>query len=590
MDVSDSFNKIVLDNDMRPGEIIYQVYPSSFNDSNNDGWGDLKGIIARLDYIKNSGADAIWVSPYYLSPEGPDGDGGYAVSDYRTINPIYGTMEDFEELVSEVHKRGLRLYSDMVHAHTANNHEWFEKSRQKDKDFKDHYVWHPGSSYRDGQVHHDGDFENGSRVPPNNWKSVFGGPAWHFDETRQEYYLHHFLKSQPALNLNEEHVQDAILEEMKFWLDKGLDGFRIDALPFSNYDSQLRNNPWIDRQPDEFWNQQYFEHSMCQPQTIDFVARIRALADSYQDKKTTLGEVICGRHGGFGAIDVAATYIDKHTGLDMCYTDLGLAIVPATDHDTVKHVITEIQNRFPHGGHCISISNHDFVRSRTLAVEHLPEEEQEAALRQNMKIIMTIPGSIVLYQGEELGLPQARIPEDIPLDKLKDPVAQTRGPEHCRDGSRTPMPWESNEKNAGFTKADTPYLPVPPSHLELAADVQENDPDSMLNFTRDLIKWRKEQPALVSGKIKVLSTHAPVLAFVREHNDQTMLFCYNRSNKDASFKPADFLDQEMLKKLGLDDNATISLKPYDDCNVNTSSSQTYNHGNDSQNPDTDITL
>lgn len=210
----------------RPAEIIYQVYPASFRDSNGDGHGDLKGVTQKLDYIKGLGADAVWISPFYLSPPGPDGDGGYAVTDYRAIDPRFGDANDFKELLAEAHKRGLRIYIDFVLAHSASDHEWFEKSRRREDPYTDYYVWH------------DGRIENGQRVPPNNWKSVFGGEAWKWDQQRNQYYMHHFLPSQPKLNLNEEKVQNAVLAEMKFWLDLGVDGFRLDALPFSNHEDR----------------------------------------------------------------------------------------------------------------------------------------------------------------------------------------------------------------------------------------------------------------------------------------------------------------------------------------------------------------
>src|SRR4051812_4898710 len=213
--------------DTRPSEVIYQVYPASFNDSNADGCGDIPGITKKLDYIKSLGVDSIWISPFYLSPPGPDGDGGYAVSDYRSIDPRFGTMDDFKDLLKEAHARGLRVYTDWVVAHTAIDHDWFEKSRKGDKTYKDYYVWSDGIDWY------------GKKAPPNNWKSVFGGDAWAFDDKRGQYYLHHFLKSQPALNLNKKEVQDAVLGEMKFWLDMGVDGFRIDAMPFATCDEKL---------------------------------------------------------------------------------------------------------------------------------------------------------------------------------------------------------------------------------------------------------------------------------------------------------------------------------------------------------------
>lgn len=539
----------------RPSEVIFQVYPASFNDSDGDGHGDIRGIIQKLDYIKGfgDGVDTIWIAPFYLSPPGPEGDGGYAVTDYRMIDPRFGTMDDFKELLKEAHARGIKIYTDLVIAHTAHDHEWFEKSRRREEPYTDHYVWHSGSTW------------DGKRVPPNNWKSVFGGEAWTYDEKRDQYYLHHFLKSQPALNLNNEKVQDAILAETKFWLDLGIDGIRIDAIPFATHDPQFRNNPWLyGSWPNvhENWDQQRFDHSICQPQTVGLITRIRKLMDSYPDKKTTLGEVTCGPDGGGNCLPIASSYIDRDKGLDMCYTYVANGISQQMGADALKNLLRQIEHHFPDGGHCLSISNHDSWRTFARIEKNVPEAQCTAAGKQLMQLFFSMQSSIVLYQGEELALPQARIPEDIPYDKLKDPVAQTYGPGACRDGSRTPMPWEAGKKNAGFSTADEPYLPVPQSHYGKAVDLQEVDPESMLNFMRRLAQWRKNQPALVQGITTVLETQHPVLAFLRRSRDQTMLCVFNLSPGKTAFTPSDVLDEKTLKELSLRNGQVLSLEGY----------------------------
>lgn len=536
-----------------PSEVIYQVYPSSFNDANADGLGDIPGITKKLDYIKNLGADAIWVSPFYLSPPGPEGDGGYAVSDYRSIDPRFGTMDDFKELLKEAHARGLRVYTDWVIAHTALDHEWFEKSQKKDEKYKDYYVWADPATW------------NGKRAVPNNWKSVFGGDAWTYDEKRGQYYLHHFLGSQPALNLNKKEVQDAVLEEMKFWLDIGVDGFRIDAIPFSNYDPQLRNNPWrYGTWPnvEERFDQQRHDHDILQPQTIDLITRIRGLMDGYPEKKTTLGEVTETRNDGGSVLPIAASYADRDKGLDMCYTFVANLISQQTGVEKLGELVRDLQENFPKGGHCLSISNHDSARTSARIEREVPAPQRFAAHKQLMQLFFSLPSSIVLYQGEELGLPQARIPQDIPPDKLKDVHAQTKGMYACRDGSRTPMPWAADKKNAGFSPSDEPYLPVPSSHYKKAVDLQEKDPDSMLSFMRGLMDWRKKQPALVGGTAQALKTDSPILAFVRRSKEQTILCAFNLSGQRASFKPADILDTKLIQELGLQGQQTVILEAY----------------------------
>lgn len=537
-------------NPNRPSEVIYQVYPAAFYDSNSDGHGDLQGVIQKLDYIKSLNVDAIWISPFFLSPQGREGDGGYAVTNYRKINPDCGTMEDFEKLLEKAHKKGLRVYTDFVLCHTANDHEWFEKSRNREPGYENRYVWHNGHMHE------------GRRSPPNNWMSVFNGPAWTFDDKRQQYYLHHFNTSQPALNLNDRGVQDAILGEMKFWLDKGVDGLRLDALPFANYSPDMQDNPWMNGgwEPGrERWDKQYFQHSMCQPQTVELVARIRKLLDSYPTRKTALGEVIAGREGGTQSMKVAAEYLDPEKGLHTCYTE-GLIKFwyKYPTAGALKDLIKESVRLSPDGGFCNNPSNHDFPRAATRMTADAPEELRGTIIRQLMALNVSLPGSLCLYQGEELGLPQARIPEDIPHDKIRDLVDS-----RCRDGARTPIPWETMEKNAGFSTSDTPYLPVPESHYPRSVDLQEPESESMLNFTRRTLLERKINPAMSRGKTVLLDTPEPLLAFLRQTGDQTILFAYNMSQRSISFKPSDYLDEGTLRKLKIRPAMTISLGAYD---------------------------
>lgn len=566
--------------EQRPGEVIYQIYPSSFADADGDGLGDIKGITSKLDYIKTLGADALWLSPFYVSPAGPEGDGGYAVTDYRGIDPRFGTMDDFKEMLDAAHERGLRVYIDFVIAHTANDHEWFEKSRNREEPYTNYYVWHDGWKVDRG---HDGPPADWKHNPqgeawtqnkedgtwtqhyvPNNWKSVFGGLAWEWDEKREQYYMHHFLKSQPSLDLNRKEVQDASLGEMKFWLDMGVDGFRIDALPFANYDPQFRHNPWLDGQwprQHEGWGDQRFDHSLCQPQTIDLAARVRELMDSYPDKRTTLGEAVCGPYGGGGSIPVAASYVDTDRGLDMCYTDALTQIHEYPSQRRLKDMLGYLLNTFPaSGGHCNSVDNHDTPRSGTRMTAHVPEGHKPMVLRQLMKIFATLPGSFSMYQGQELGLSQARVPEDIPRHMQKDPTAFTLG--SGRDGCRTPMPWKAAEKNTGFTDSDQPYLPVPHSHNRLAVDVQDAAPDSHLNFVRRLLAWRKEQPALIHGETAVIDNGGDVFAFVRQSKEQTMLCLFNMSGHPQRFTPSDHLGGELLQKLNIKAGQAIEVDAY----------------------------
>jgi alpha-glucosidase len=511
----------------RNTEIIYQVYPSSFKDSSGNGQGDIKGITGKLDYIAALGVESIWVSPFFLCPAGPEGDGGYAISDYRKINPDFGTMEDFQELLEQTHKYDLRLYTDFVVPHTADNHDWFLKSRNGDETYRDFYTW------RDPVIDRDGNHQ-----PPNNWKSVFGGDAWTYDEMRGQYYLHHFLKSQPALNHNNPDVRAAVMEEMKFWLDMGVDGFRIDALPFATHDPHCRDNPWLRKATPESggFRDQYFKHSVCQDGTIELCNDIRILCDSYERSITTLGEAICGPDGGDNAVPIAANYVDAETGLSMCYTDALLGIHGFPTAQGWAELINDIEAHFPSGGNCNSACNHDIERSASRMTKDIAAAKKTDAIKQLMQFFIMMPGSFCMYQGEELGLPNARIPDDIPVSDLKDPRALTQGSDFSRDGERTPMPWQQKAKNAGFSDNDKIYLPVPKSHFPLAVDVQEKDPDSLLCFTRNLLHWRKQQPALLHGLAKAETINNDIVKISRSSDQQVLIGYFNVTAKTTHFE------------------------------------------------------
>lgn len=537
----------------RPAEIIYQVYPSSFNDSNDDGIGDIKGITEKLDYIKSLNVDSVWISPFFKSPEGHEGDGGYAVSDYCAIDPRFGTLEDFEDLLKEAHARDLRIYIDFVIAHTAWDHEWFTKSRKRDPEYDYFYVWADG--YED---------HYGNKIPPNNWKSIFGGDAWTYDEERQQWYMHHFLTSQPCLNSNRKKVQEKMLEQMRFWLDLGIDGFRIDAIPFTNFDPELRNNPPLHvagRQ--ELWEDQLFEYSMCQSSTIDYVTRIRKVMDSYAKEKTTIGEVVWGREGGQHSVREASKYTDRYSGFSMCYTGAFVQFTTYPQSVGLQKLTTSAETLFPGGGYCNALSNHDFSRVSARMLTDVPPELHMTALKQLMTLSVFMPGSICLYQGEELGLPQATIPDDIPFDKLKDAVAITKGVSHCRDGSRTPMPWEKNAKNAGFSNSDTPYLPVPESHLKLTVEEQEKDPDSLLNFIRELMKMQLNVPALKKGNALAVPSRAPLFIMLRYTPEQKVFGIFNLSEEEMDVDLSLFVDEDILADFDEQEYKNIHLKAYD---------------------------
>lgn len=542
----------------RPSEMIYQIYPASFKDSTGDGHGDLNGITQKLDYIKDLGVDAIWISPFFKSPAGEAGDGGYAVSDYKEVDPRFGNNEDFEKLIKEAHKKGLKVYTDFVMCHTSDQHDWFKaSSNPNDPEFekyKDYFVWNDGTT--DAQ---------GNHIPPNNWKSVFGDQrqsAWEWNENRKQFYLHHFAKSQPAINANLPKVQNAVIEEMKFWLNKGVDGLRLDALPYANYAPELKDNPAMRWEGEHSFNGQYLANNICQDSTIQYVAKIRAMLDSYSPPRTALGEAIAGKNGGYGAWDVATKYVDDKTGLHSVYVEpFGWP-----DHGRGKHTgypsaedlkayLGNIERFFPNGTMCNYLSNHDFSRAATrMLPDNCPEELRTTALKQLMAINYALPGSVCMYQGEELGLPDARIKEDI-TDKGYEKKDTLGG----RDIARTPMVWDDKDTNAGFSKSKNPYLPVPDSHFSMAANLQEQDPPSILQSTKRRIQERKDNEALRVGTTKILDTKEPIFAFIRETDSQAVLFVSNMSKNHQVFRPADYIDEATLKKIhGLAPDAEIS--------------------------------
>ncbi len=537
-------------------EVIYQVYPASFNDSNGDGHGDLKGITQKLDYIKSLGVDAIWISPFFESPPGKAGDGGYAINDYRKIGQNFGNMEDFDNLLKKAHEKGLRIYTDFVMCHTSDEHEWFKKSVNREPGYEDRYVWSDGRrNEKNGELI----LVDGKPIPPNNWLSTFGGSAWEFNDTRKQFYLHHFAKSQPALNANNDNVQDKVIGEMKFWLDRGVDGLRLDALPFANYNPGLKDNTW--RYNSNSWDAQYFNHSICQPQTVEYVAKIRKMFDKYPGK-ITIGESIAGRDGGYNPMPVARDYVNPETGLHTCYTERLYWRYPSASE--LKGKFEYALKEFPNGAFCNMLSNHDFARiDPALLPENIPEDLRKSAYKQLMAINLSLPGYVCIYQGDELGLANAILHKDIPGDKIKDLADNGR-----RDGSRTPMPWDSSKPNAGFSTSDDPYLPVPKNHYASAVNEQESERNSILHFTREIIADRKSNPALQEGTTKILNTPEPIFAFTRhidEHTDengkkipaQTVLFMANMGIHTQMVSPSSFLDEKTMKTLNLSDDPII---------------------------------
>jgi alpha-glucosidase len=481
------------------GAVIYQVYPRSFADSNGDGIGDLPGITARLDHVASLGVDAVWLSPFFTSPMK---DFGYDIADYRDVDPIFGTLADFDALLARAHRLGLRIIIDQVYSHTSDEHAWVRESRSSRGNAKaDWYVW--ADAKPDGS-------------PPNNWQSVFYGPCWTWDARRGQYYLHNFLSAQPNLNVHNPEVQEALLQTARFWLDRGVDGFRLDAINFAMHDPALTDNPpvaeGVGKRSRPFDFQHHF-HNQSHPDIPKFLGRIRALTDSYGDR-FTVAEV-----GGEQADREMKVFtadgrrLDSAYGFNFLYAD---TLTPA--------LIAETMAIWPggegEGWPSWAFSNHDAPR---VVSRWLGGRDPQAVARLTMLLLMSLRGNVFLYQGEELGLPQA----DVPFERLRDPEAIANWPEtQGRDGARTPIPWSAGAPNAGFSEAE-PWLPVDPAHVPLAVDRQEREPASMLALTRSLVRLRARCEALRLGALRRVAAPEPLLVFERGEGEEAVLCAFN---------------------------------------------------------------
>lgn len=492
------------------GAVIYQIYPRSFQDSNGDGIGDLAGIIDRLDHIARLGADAIWISPFFRSPML---DFGYDVSDYRDVDPMFGTLADFDALVARAHERGLKVLIDLVISHSSDQHPWFAESRaSRDNARADWYVW--ADPKPDG-------------TPPNNWLSIFGGSAWEWDGARMQYYLHNFLTQQPDLNLHNAEVQDALLDVVRFWLERGVDGFRLDTINFYFHDRLLRDNPAL--RPEDRnstiapevnpYNWQDHLYDKNQPENLAFLRRFRQVLDEFG--AVAVGEVGDAQRG----LEIQAAYTSGGDKVQFCYSfDLLSSQPPTADH--LGQVLTRYEAGIGDGWACWAFSNHDVVRHAS----RWGLGPQGA--RCMAAVLLCLRGSVCLYQGEELGLTESEVPREL----LQDPYGIRFWPRFKgRDGCRTPMPWVTDNAQGGFTQG-RPWLPVPPEHLALSVASQERDPGSLLAFYRAMIAFRASEPALVKGDFTLVRAADGILAFTRSLGGRAVLCAFNLSDRAQAFQ------------------------------------------------------
>ena len=503
------------------GAVIYQIYPRSFADSNSDGIGDLPGITAHLDHVASLGADAIWLSPFFTSPML---DFGYDVADYCDVDPIFGTLADFDALVARAHALGIKVLIDQVYSHSSDQHPWFRESRtDRTNPRADWYVW--ADAKADGS-------------PPNNWQSVFGGPAWTWDARRGQYYMHNFLGAQPQLHVHNPAVQDALLATAKFWLDRGVDGFRVDAINFAMHDAALTDNPPAPPGPrTRPFDFQLHIHNQSQPEIPMFLERLRGLMDRYGATFTVAEVGGPNPEAEMHAFTEGDLRLNSAYGFNFLYAD---RLTPAL----VRDALAQWPQAPGAGWPSWAFENHDAPRaiSRWIGPEH-----RDAFARLKLMLLICLRGNVFLYQGEELGLTQV----DIPFDSLQDPEAIANWPlTLSRDGARTPMPWRGNPNDyAGFSTA-TPWLPIGEDHLSLAVDRQNDDPASLLNLARRLIALRHANDALMTGDVTMLAVTDRLLAFERRAGAETLLCAFNLESEPVEWTPPNAAHWRTVETVG----------------------------------------
>lgn len=484
--------------------IIYQIYPRSFQDSNGDGIGDLPGILKRLDYLQELGITAIWLSPIFPSPMA---DFGYDISDYQSISPLFGSMADFDALVEEVHNRGMKLILDLVPNHTSDKHPWFLESRSsRDNPKRDWYIWQ--DALPDGSV-------------PNNWLSVFGGSGWEWDEPTQQYYYHAFLKEQPDLNWRNPAVQEAMLDVMRFWLDKGVDGFRIDVMWHLIKDKNLRDNPANPNyQPHMATYEQLLPvYSTDQPEVHELVMQMRHLLDTYDDR-LMIGEIYLPIN------QLVAYYGIDGKGAHLPF-NFQLLLLP-WEARQIAAAIDQYEGALPvQGWPNWVLGNHDQPRITSRIGK---EQARVAAL-----LLLTLRGTPTIYYGDEIGM------RDVPIqfDEVQDPQGLNMPDKNLsRDPGRTPMQWNRNT-NAGFTDG-TPWLRLGRDFGRENVYRQQEDPYSMLTFYKRLIKLRQQEPALMVGDYLPVYSDTQVIAYIRQLDQAArFLIVLNLSHRPCFFKLKD---------------------------------------------------
>jgi alpha-glucosidase len=493
--------------------VIYEIYPRSFQDSNADGTGDLNGITQRLDYLQELGVDAIWIAPIYPSPQV---DFGYDVSDYQAVDPLYGTLADFDRLLAAARHRNIRVILDMVLNHTSDQHPWFrDAARARDSPTHDFYVWSDGRLDAAGQPQ-----------PPNNWVSLFGGSAWAFVPAVGQSYYHRFYRQQPDLNWRNPSVEQAMFAAMRFWLDRGVAGFRLDAITELFEDAKLRDAPLLggtNALGDPNLSDVYTKNL---PEVHGVMRRLRRMVDSYPDDRVLIGETYLAKTADLDAWYGGARHDELHLPMD---TLVGLG--NRLDANTVRQHLLESQTELHNSQPLLVFDNHDNMRSW----DRFGDGVHDAQIaRVVAALLLTARAAALMYQGQEIGQRAAtpRRAEDV-----RDPIGIRGWPrEKGRDGERTPMQWDASNAQAGFSSNPHTWLPVTADYHSVNVQSEAADPGSLLNWYRRLIALRRSNRALRSGRMLMLDrANASVLSYARvSDDDKAVIVSLNMSPRPQS--------------------------------------------------------
>ena len=537
--------------------VAYQVYPRSFMDSNGDGIGDLQGMISKLDYLKDLGIDVIWICPMYKSP---NDDNGYDISDYQDIMDEFGTMEDFDQLLKETHKRGMKLIIDLVINHTSDEHAWFLESREsKDSPKRDWYIWRDG---KDG-------------AEPNNWESIFGGSAWEYDETTDQYFLHIFSRKQPDLNWENKEVRTALYDMINWWLDKGIDGFRVDAISHIKKEDGLNDMP----NPEGLQYVSSFDKHMN-------VDGIQAYLEELKKETFSKYDIMTVGEANGVSIEEADLWVGEEQGkfnmvFQFEHLDLWDSEKKALDLDKLKKTFTRWQKGLEgHGWNALFIENHDKARIVSTWGNDKEYWRESATALASMYFLMQ--GTPFIYQGQEIGMTNVQFPsiedyDDVAIKNLYK-IRREAGVSHeeimdfiwatSRDNSRTPMQW-SAEQNAGFTTGH-PWLGMNPNYSTINVEQQLADPDSILHFYKTMIKMKKDHDIFTYGTYDlILENNSQIYAYTRTLDEQQAIVISNLSEENAEFAYDSFpLDSNklLLSNHEVDQHGPVTaftLKPYE---------------------------